>query len=260
VPPRQVAFAVFGSCQSTGSPESTQPLVTIPTALDVSLLNLVAHEMRAPLSVLRGYLSLLRDGSLPDSDEALRVMEAKAEELEGLAEILVMAARLESAAMPWQSSVFDVAEAVTTAVESLQPRIRLEQAQIDVLPTSGPMRVAADRSHVVRILGNLLNNSLTYGSRPALIAVEIRETSPVEIAVYDNGIGIEPEWHGRIFERFSRYGDGGQDRASGLGLGLSISRDLAELNGGELLLERSAPGKGSVFVLRLSLAPAGVTD
>jgi signal transduction histidine kinase len=64
-------------------------------------------------------------------------------------------------------------------------------------------------------------------------------------------VGIAAEHHARIFERFSRFGEGGPSRVSGLGLGLSISRDLAELNNGELLLERSAPGEGSVFVLRL---------
>ncbi len=223
----------------------------MPTTIDLSLLNLVAHEMRGPLTIFRGYLALLREGSLADPDEALRVMEAKAEELEGLAEILVTAARLESVAVPLQPTVFDVAEAVTTALDSVQPRIRLEQARVDVYPSSGPMLVTADRSHVVRMLSNLLNNSLTYSSQHAHVVVEIRETSPVEVAVYDNGVGIAPEWHGRIFERFSRYADGSVDRTSGLGLGLSISRDLAKLNDGELFLERSAPGEGSVFVMRL---------
>ena len=65
------------------------------------------------------------------------------------------------------------------------------------------------------------------------------------------GVGIPTEWHGRIFERFSRFAEGGVNRPAGLGLGLSISRDLAELNGGVLLLERSALGEGSVFVFRL---------
>jgi signal transduction histidine kinase len=232
-------------------------VVTISAAVDVSLLNLVAHEMRAPLTIFRGYLALLREGSLSDPEEALQVMEAKAEELEALAEILVTAARLDSAVMPQQPEIFDVAEAVTAAIESVRPRVRLEQAQLRMHSPSGSMEVAADRSHVVRILGNLLNNSLSYGGRPAHIAVEIRDTSPVEVAVHDNGVGIAPERHERIFERFSRVPEAGAGRASGLGLGLSISRDLAELNGGELLLERSAPGEGSTFVLRLPLARPG---
>jgi signal transduction histidine kinase len=71
------------------------------------------------------------------------------------------------------------------------------------------------------------------------------------VAVSDHGLGIAPECQERIFERFSRFCEGGVGRASGLGLGLSISRDLAELNGGELVLESSVLGQGSVFVLRL---------
>jgi signal transduction histidine kinase len=232
-------------------------VVTIPAALGASLLNLVAHEIRAPLTVFRGYLSLLREGSLADPEEALQVMEAKAEELEALAEILVTAARLEAAAMPRQPEVFDVAEAVTAAVESVLPRVRLERAQLHVRSASGLMRVAADRSHIVRILGNLLNNSLTHGVHPAHVAVGIRETSPVEVAVHDNGVGIAPDRHRRIFERFSRFAEVDASQGSGIGLGLSISRDLAELNGGGLLLERSAPGEGSTFVLRLPLVRPG---
>ncbi len=221
--------------------------------LDVSLLNLVAHEMRAPLAVFKGYISMLRDGSVSDLDEALRVMETKAEELEGLAQILVLAARLESADVPHQPTVFDVTEAVAEAFGGIQARARLEQARVAMYPVHFPVWVMADRYHVVRILTNLLNNALTYSSSPAQVVVEIRHASPVEIAVCDNGVGIARERQERIFQRFSRYAERGGSRAAGLGLGLSISRDLAELNGGELLLEWSAPGEGSVFVLRLPL-------
>jgi signal transduction histidine kinase len=228
--------------------------VTSATTLDVSLLNLVAHEMRAPIAVLKGHLSMLRDGSLNDPVEAMEVMEAKAEELESLTEILVTAARLESTDLPRELDMFDVAEAVDVAVQNVQPRARLEQATVDVYAAGRQLWIMADRQHVARVLTNLLNNALSYSSRPASVAVEIRDLSPVEVAVHDGGIGIPPEYQGRIFERFSRFVEPGAARASGLGLGLSISRDLAELNGGELVLERSAPGGGSTFVLRLPLA------
>jgi len=79
----------------------------------------------------------------------------------------------------------------------------------------------------------------------------VRMSSPVEVAVHDRGWGIAPEHQARVFERFSRLTETGAGRHSGLGLGLPISRYLAELNGGSLTLESSAPGKGSVFVLRL---------
>jgi two-component system sensor histidine kinase SenX3 len=73
----------------------------------------------------------------------------------------------------------------------------------------------------------------------------------VEVAVVDRGHGIPRDQHGRVFERFHRVDVGPARTAAGLGLGLTISQELARLNGGDLVLERSAPGQGSVFVLRL---------
>ena len=168
----------------------------MPTAtLDLSLLNLVAHEMRAPLTIFKGYVSMLRDGSIDDSTfwDVLRVMEEKTEELEGLAEILSTAARLESANLAHQPVTFDVTSAVNTAVERIMPRAQLEQATVDLYAIDGPVWVSADPAHVTRILTNLLNNALTYSSPPADVVVEIRPGSPVEIAVHDQGVGIPKE-------------------------------------------------------------------
>jgi two-component system phosphate regulon sensor histidine kinase PhoR len=227
--------------------------------LDTSLLNLVAHEMRGPLAIFRGYLSMLRDDQSDASlrDGAVLAMEAKAEELEELADTLVTAARLESPHPPNEPTVFDVAEAVHVAAERLAPRAWLEQADIVVLPTESPIWVKADRSHVTRILINLLNNGLTYSTPPAEVGIEVRPTSPVEIAVHDRGLGIAPEHQARIFERFTRFAESEAGRISGLGLGLSISRHLAALNEGNLILEKSVLGEGSVFVLQL---PAGESN
>src|SRR2546429_705732 len=155
--------------------------------------------MRAPIAVFKGYLSLLRDGSLDDPIDAIEAMEAKAEELEGLAEILVTAARLESADLHQNRDVFDMADAVDVAVRSVQPRARLERATVDVYAAPRQLWIAADRQHVARVLTNLLNNALTYSSPPARVAVEIRDRSPVEIAVHDRGIGIPLEYQDRIF-------------------------------------------------------------
>lgn len=224
------------------------------TTSDLSLLNLVAHEMRAPLTVIKGYLSLLGEGSLADHAEAIRVMETKADELDGLADILVTAARLESGEMLHQPVVFDVREAVATAMGRIEARAHLEGGSVRVFAPPDPVWVYADRCQVSRVLTNLLGNALTYSPQPADVIVEIRATTAIEVAVHDRGIGIAPERQQRVFERYSRFVEGGSNRPAGLGLGLPLSRDLAELNGGQLLLERSEPGAGSTFLLRLPAA------
>jgi two-component system, OmpR family, phosphate regulon sensor histidine kinase PhoR len=199
---------------------------------------------------------MLRDDPSDDSlrQGAVLAMEAKTEELEELADLLVTAARLESPHPPNEPIVFDVADAVRLAGERLSPRAWLEQAEIVLLPIEGPVWVRADRGQVTRILINLLNNGLTYSKRPAEVGIEVRRMSPVEVAVHDHGWGIAPEHQARIFERFTRFAGPERGRQSGLGLGLSISRHLAALNEGSLILERSVPDVGSVFVLRLPAA------
>jgi signal transduction histidine kinase len=218
-------------------------------------MTLAAHELRTPLAVVRGYLSLLEDGTYPVPDrtrvEAVETLVSKAGELESLVDSLVMAARLEGGTLPRVVVELGMADEVREAVERLRPRARLEGARVTVEKQGrGPVAMA-DRSHVARILDNLLNNALTYSPAPADVAVEVRRGDPVEVAVSDAGHGIPPEQHERVFERFQRVDVGPTVTVAGLGLGLAISRELARLNGGHLVLERSTPGHGSTFVLRL---------
>lgn len=227
----------------------------LTTSSDLSLLNLVAHEMRAPVTLIEGYLSMMRQGELAGNalEEALRVVDVKARELDALAELLVTAAQLESGETLHQPIVFDLHEAVRTAAERLEPRAQLDGAIIQVLEADAALRVYADRCQVARVITNLLHNAVAYSPPSARIEIEVRARHAAEVAVIDHGFGIPLECQQRIFERFSRFGAAGPMRASGLGLGLPLSRDLAELNGGELVLERSVPGHGSVFAFRLPI-------
>jgi signal transduction histidine kinase len=220
-----------------------------------AFLSLAAHELRTPLAVIKGYLSLLEDGTYPvpqeTREEAVGTLLAKSQELDSLVEALLTTARLEAGALARAEGSLDACEAVQDAVARIRPRARLEGARIDVRLPHEDRTVRADRTHVARILDNLLNNALTYSSRPARVAVEVRSGDPIELAVSDHGPGIAAEHRERVFERFHRVEGGGSRFSPGLGLGLAIARDLAVMNGGELVLEETEAGAGSVFVLRL---------
>ncbi len=229
--------------------------------LKSTFLNLAAHELRTPLAVIRGYLSMLEDGTYPvperTRDDAVRTLVAKAQELESLVEGLLTGARLEVGALPRVESEFDVRDAVRQAVVRLGPRARLEGVRVAVDLPAEELRTRADWGHVARILDNLLNNAVNYSLAPADVAVSMRDGDGVHVVVRDRGLGIPSDEQERVFERFHR-GEAATSRFSpGLGLGLSISRELAQMNGGALALERSAPGEGSVFVLRLPLRAGG---
>lgn len=225
-----------------------------------AFLNLAAHELRTPLAVIRGYLSMLEDGTYEvparTRAEAVDILVVKAQELEALVESVLTTARLEVGRVPRAPARLDAAEAVRQALARIAPRARLEGATVRACLPDGEVPVRADRGHVARILDSLLDNALTYSRPPADVVVAVRReaAAAVEVVVRDRGPGIPAEQHDRVFERFYRL-DGGAPRFSpGLGLGLSIGRELALINEGSLRLECSGPGAGSTFVLRLPRA------
>jgi signal transduction histidine kinase len=224
-------------------------------ARGVRALDVVAHELRAPLTVIRGYLSLIEDGTYPvppaTRDGAVSIIAAKARELDSLIDILNTASKLANGLLPVQPALVELGGAVEAAVFEVADRARLEWATIETKLLDGPIRVTADRGHVVRIIVNLLHNALTYSTRPAKVTIEVRSRAYAEVVVRDRGIGIAADRQREVFERFRRLDSTQPHYTAGVGLGLPISRDLAVANGGSLMLEHSEPGHGSTFVLRL---------
>lgn len=221
-------------------------------------MNLAAHELRTPLSVIIGYLSMLRDGTFGEPPAAwtqpLSVLAAKSAELGVLVEDLLVAARLEAGTMPTAVSEFDLRAAVRDSLARSRPRAVLLGADLSADLPGDPVPVLADPDHVARILDNLLNNALTYTVDKPVVRVRVSPGPPREVEVSDDGLGIPPDQAERIFERFFRIDHPQLPRQPGTGLGLAISRDLAERYDGRLELAPSE--KGATFRLTLP-APSG---
>ena len=218
-------------------------------------LNMAGHELRTPLTVIKGYLSMLSDGSLGEPPDGLRqpveLLASKAEELGGLVDDLLFTSRLEAGRLPARPQQLDLRDAAREAARRAEPRARLLGGEVVVVAPSEPLVVKADPEHVARVLDNLVNNALTYRrpGQPAWVRIEAGADASVAIvSVADHGRGIPPEMRDRIFERFVRGDEAG---APGTGLGLYISRQLAARHGGSLELDESLPGEGSRFSLRL---------
>jgi signal transduction histidine kinase len=223
-------------------------------------LNMAAHELRTPLSVVSGYLALLAEGSLgeppPSWKTPLDMLSAKAGELNRIVDDLLLASRMDVGALPDEVEMFDLRQQVRQAIERADPRSRLLKAKIDLVECSEPVLVEADPTHVGRILDNLINNALTYCVLTPAIRVSVSGPRSPVIEVRDNGVGIPAEKWEAVFERFVRLDDQLIGPVPGTGLGLFISRQLATRNGGSLDLAESEPERGSRFVLRLPLAKA----
>jgi two-component system, OmpR family, phosphate regulon sensor histidine kinase PhoR len=221
-------------------------------------MSIAVHELRAPLTVTSGYLGMAIEGSFGDLPAALRgvlqTAQRKTEEAKLLADELLTAARLEGNVLIPNAEPFSILEAVQEAVTRAGPRAELVKAVLQIDP--GPdLTVLADRQLAGKILDNLLNNALTYTDHSPTVRLDARrETDQVAVTIADDGIGIPPTDQQKIFDRFVRGSDPLAQERPGSGLGLYLSRGLAEHMGGSLQLEASQPGKGSRFVLRLPLA------
>ena len=166
---------------------------------------------------------------------------------------------METASLPSEPSIFDLRDAVREAIGRAEPRAMLLQAQLQSRLPRHSVAVEADPGQVARTLDNLIGNALTYCVGRPRVMVTVTDGPTPQVSVEDRGLGIRREMHERVFERFFRIDDPSIGPQPGTGLGLYIGRELAARQGGTLILERSEPGKGSKFVLRLPAAmpPAG---
>ena len=223
-------------------------------------MSIAVHELRAPLTVTSGYLGMAIEGAFGELPAALKdVLETaqrKTEEAKRLADELLTVARLEGNVLTPKAEPFSMTEALQETVARARPRAGLVKAALQIEP-GDDLAVLADRVLVGKILDNLLNNALTYSDHPPTIRLEARrDGDQVAVTLADDGPGISPADQARIFKRFARGTDRLALEKPGSGLGLYLSRGLAEQMGGSLQLQASQPGKGSSFVLRLPLSAA----
>lgn len=221
-------------------------------------LNMAAHELRTPLSVVAGYLAMLSEGALGEAPAGwkmpLDMLNSKTAELNKIVDDLLLASRMDVNSLPDRLAVLDLREAVAAAVSRAEPRSLLMEAEISVEAAKEPVLVEADPEHVARILDNLINNAMTYCTEKPRLRLTVSQDGVPAVVVSDNGVGIAAEKRDAVFERFVRLDDEAVGPVPGTGLGLYISRELARRHGGSLDLLHSAPGSGSAF--HLTLPPA----
>ena len=217
----------------------------------------VSHEFRSPLTSLRGITELLSDGRIAEPSrqrQSYMILERETGRLQRLVEDLLDFGRMESGKKQYKKEPHDAFEIVRAAVEEFQKEAHAQGFAIDVHLASCDSTIEADQEALMRAIRNLLENAVKYSQDSHTVWVEGRVTqSQVAISVRDQGIGIAPEEHREIFQKFVRGTAAKTAGIKGTGIGLSMVRQIIQASGGEIHLE-SAPGSGSTFTILLPLA------
>jgi two-component system, sensor histidine kinase and response regulator len=217
-------------------------------------ISVLAHELKAPLGAVEGYLQILKDRSAGDDpavyDRMIDRCLIRSQHMRKMVMDLLDMTRIESGQKKRECVDLDLRDVARTAMETVLPE-SLEQAVTLQLRADAPVPMNADRGELDIILNNLLTNAIKYNRKGGSVDVALRTDGEFAmIVVTDTGIGMTEDEASRLFNEFVRIKNEKTRNILGSGLGLSIVRKLALMYGGGVSVQ-SRPGEGSTFTVRL---------
>jgi signal transduction histidine kinase/DNA-binding response OmpR family regulator len=220
-------------------------------------LSTLSHELRTPLNAIVGWSRLLRTGSVPTDniERALETIERNARMQARLVEDMLDLSRIEQGKLVISVGPLEMVRVVEAAIDALRPAAEAKQIKLQPVLDSHAT-IVGDADRLQQVVWNLLSNAIKFTRKGGRVQIRLRrERSFVEVAIADNGQGIDPLFLPHVFDRF-RQGDQSFTRqAGGLGLGLAIVRAVVELHGGEVTAHSDGRDLGATFVVRLPVAP-----
>jgi PAS domain S-box-containing protein len=220
-------------------------------------LAVLSHELRTPMTVTLGWAGMLRSGGL-SGDQVNLAIESLEESTHAQARIIndiLDVSRVVTGKLRLNVARVELDALVRNAIDSIRPAATAKgiELAVETEPVRGQLH--GDSGRLQQILWNLLFNAVKFTPRGGRVSLQVRNGGEdlVELVVADNGMGIAPEFLPYVFDRFRQANSGTNREHGGLGLGLSIVRNLTELHGGTVRAESAGEGNGSRFVIRLPI-------
>lgn len=223
-------------------------------------ISILGHELRNPLAPIMHSLDMAKLHGIKDPEikELMGIIERQTKLLNDIIKSLLDAARAMSGKIKTQLELVDFDTVVSRAVETAKPLVKMGNHALEVHHLDKPVRMLLDPLRVEQIIVNLLNNAAKYTPPAGKIIVEtVKENADIVLKVKDTGIGIPEELLPKIFKLFAQGDQSLTQFKGGLGIGLMLSRILAQLHGGSLEVSSPGEGKGSEFILRLPIRESG---
>ena len=221
-----------------------------------AFMAVLAHELRAPLSPIRTAAALLGGATCSPETNAFvgSLLERQTAHAARLVDDLLDVARIRSGKLQLQRGVVDLGQVVAGAAETCRPSMLARAQTLHIDLASQPLWVDADAVRLAQILNNLLANASRYTPRGGVITLAVRSAEGrASVVVGDNGIGLAPQDLQRIFDPYFQQALAVSYDASGIGLGLSVVRELVLAHGGRISVRSDGPGCGSQFEMSLAL-------
>ena len=228
-----------------------------------TMISDISHDLRTPVTSIRGFVEALRDGMIKDEAErahTLNIIHEESERLSRLVDDLFYLARLEAGEASFEMREVDVAAVARGTVEAVMPLAREKEVDVSIevdkdAAAEGLFTVIGSADRLTRAVLNVLDNAVKYSPHGGKVKVDVRRDTAggqAVISIADQGPGISQEDIARIFERFYRTDKARSRTKSGAGLGLSIARFIIEQHKGSLWVE-STVGTGSTFHIAVPL-------
>ena len=249
---------LFCACKEETEAVLAERAVEHASRMKDEFLATLSHELRTPLNAILGWTRLLSvKPALPeDVRQAVAVIERNARAQATIIQDLLDMSAIISGKVRLDSRPLDIASVVRAAIVTSMPAAQAKQiALVASVDATEPVMVAGDPGRLQQVVWNLLSNAVKFTPRGGRIEVGVtRDATNAEIRVSDSGAGIGPEFLPCVFDRFRQADASPTRRHGGLGLGLSIVKQLVELHGGTIRVTSEGEGKGATFVVSLPLA------
>jgi len=221
-------------------------------------ISIASHQLRTPLTAIKGFLSLLLEGSYgkldPRHEDVLNKVYVSSERLIGLVEDLLNISRIESGRMEYKFDKWDIPKICTEVVDTFVLRAKDRGLYLDYKkPEQNFPEIMTDGSKLREVISNLIDNALKYTQRGGVNLRLYHEGNSIKIVVTDTGIGIPTTELPYLFSKFSRGKDTNRLNTGGTGLGLYVGKNMIEALNGKVWAESEGAGKGSRFIIELPI-------
>lgn len=259
--PRERELAEFGSRIASIALARTRANEALRAAgrRKDEFLATLAHELRNPLAPLHNGLRLLRQDDAGNAEKAGDMMARQLAQLTRLMDDLLDAARITHEKVALRIGQTDLATVLEDAMETARPQVDAGGHTMHTRLPDGAITLQADRQRLTQVFINLINNAAAYTPGPGQIELIVRRRDNVaEVIVRDNGMGIAANRLGAIFDMFVQNGQPKGQASEGLGIGLTLARQVVALHGGTVEAHSQGPGQGSDFNVHLPLGASGL--